>query len=340
LKQAQQRADHAKRRGGVAALRRAVPKSEFAQFSEEALKKFVKEAKLGFQIDDRKFQRYLADLGAMELDEKANMYRSTVAGYLLFGKDPRVRFKQAVLKAHVDYGSSKIEPIDFDQPLVLVPDLVETWLKKSLPLSKDTSTFKRKDVPDFPVDVLREAVINALVHRDYTIEGAKSSLEIDNEKIVVKSPGAPLPSITLEQLNTFKAPSISRNPILTYVFNLMGYMEETGFGMRTFRSLNEKYGLPLPEYTFKDPFLILTFPRSITAAKKVSVFPALSKLNDEELVGYEYIKSKGKIIRKEYEEHFRFDSKKAERHLKKLFDLRLVVRKGSGPSTYYEIIPT
>ncbi|MDP2209234.1 MAG: ATP-binding protein [Bacteroidota bacterium] len=209
------------------------------------------------------------------------MYRPTGAGYLLFGKNPRAKFKQAVLKAHVDYGNSKIEPKDFDQPLVLVPDLVEEWLKKTLSLSKDTSSFKRKDVPDFPIAVLREAVINALMHRDYTIEGAKSTLEIDNEKIIVKSPGAPLPSISLEQLNTFNAPSISRNPILTYVFNLMNYMEETGFGMRTFKEMTEKY-----------------------------------------------------------QDHFKYEKKKAERHMKKLVDLHLIKSKGSGLSTYYEIIAT
>jgi ATP-dependent DNA helicase RecG len=183
-------------------------------------------------------------------------------------------------------------------------------------------------------------VINALMHRDYEIEGAKCSLEIDNEKIVVKSPGAPLPSISLEQLNSFKAPSISRNPILTYVFNLMDYMEETGLGMKTFKEMTEKFGLPSPEYALEDPFLKLTFPRSIASVKSVSAIPALSKLNDEELLGYEYIKVKAHITRKEYQKHFSFDDKKAERHLTKLYDLKLVDRKGSGPSTYYEIIPT
>ena len=340
-KQAQLRADEAKRKGGVAFLKKSIATYDFTQFSEEALSKFIKEAKLHFSLKDKDFQSYLADLGAMKLDENANIYRPTSSGVLLFGKNPRVKFKQAVLKAHVDYGAGTIEPMDFDQPLVLIPGLVEEWLKKSLPLSKNTSSFKRKDVPNFPVEVLREAVINALVHRDYEIEGAKCSLEIDNEKIVVKSPGAPLPSISLEQLNTFKAPSISRNPILTYVFNLMDYMEETGLGMKTFKEMTERFGLPSPEYVFEDPFLKLTFPRSIASAKKVSAIPALSKLNDEELLGYEYIKAQGRVTRKKYQEHFGFKSdKKAERHLKRFFELKLVDRKGSGPLTYYEIIPT
>lgn len=130
---------------------------------------------------------------------------------------------------------------------------------------------------------MREAIINGLVHRSFDNEGAKVSLEIDNDKIVVKSPGAPLPSISLEQLNIFKAPSISRNPIIAYVFNLMGYVEETGFGMRILKSLNQKYGLPLPEYAYKNPFLTLTFPRTLKAVKKVTSHKNVEELTDKEI---------------------------------------------------------
>jgi len=55
---------------------------------------------------------------------------------------------------------------------ILVPDKVDDWLKKVLPASIDRSSFKAKQVPAFPISVIREAVINAIVHRDYTIEGA------------------------------------------------------------------------------------------------------------------------------------------------------------------------
>lgn len=340
LKQAYYRAEKAKAGEVNFTFKNLIPEVDFSQLSEEALGKFINQAKLNYEINNPDFQRYLADVGIMELDSLTQTYRPTGFGILLFGRNPRARFKQAVLKANVDYGSDKVEPKDFHQPLVLIPDLVEEWLLKVLPLSKDTSSFKRKDVPDFPLPILREAVINAIVHRDYNIDGAKSSLEIDNDKIVVKSPGGPVSSITIEQLNTFRAPSISRNPIITYIFSLMGYVEEKGFGMRAMRSINEKFGLPLPEYLLEDPFLTLTFPRNLQAVKRVTHIEGLENLNNEELAGFEFIKSKEVVTRKEYQDHFHFDSdKKAERHLRKMVDLQLIIRSGAGPNVSYMINP-
>jgi len=160
--------------------------------------------------------------------------------------------------------------------------------------------------------------------RDYMIDSAKSSIEIDNDKIIVKSPGAPLPSISIEQLNTFKAPSISRNPVITYVFSLMYYMEEKGFGMKSLRSLNEEFDLPLPEYSFQKPFLSLTFPRNLEVVAKVSQYPRLSELNAGEIKGYEFVKIKDEVSKKEYAKHFGYDEKKAYRHLSKMRKLELI----------------
>ncbi len=315
--------------------------ASFEEFSTEALQKFINEAKLKYRIEDPVFQTYLSTLGVLAFDKNTNRYKPTGVGILLFGHNPRLTFKQAALKAHVDYGADKIEPVTFDQPLVLVPDLVEDWLKKVIPLSKDTSSFKRTDVADFPIEVLREAIINGLVHRSFDNEGAKVSLEIDNDKIVIKSPGAPLPSISLEQLNTFKAPSISRNPIIAYVFNLMGYVEETGFGMRTLKSLNEKYGLPLPEYTYRNPFLTLTFPRTLKAVRKVTSHKNLGELTEKEIEGYEWIKSKEAVSAREYSAHFDIGYKTAQRHLTKMKGLKLIGDNGeptNSPKYKYVVL--
>lgn len=324
----------------ISAMERPVVSFSFEELSAEALQKFISEAKLPYQIEDPAFSKYLIHAGALALDTQANLLKPTGFGILLFGMQPRLTFKQASLKCSVNYGDGNTETKDFDQPLVLIPDLVESWIKKVLPARKDTSSFKRRDIPAFPVDVLREAVINAIVHRDYSIDSAKSYLQISEDRIVVKSPGAPVAAISIEQLNTFKAPSISRNPIITFAFNQMGYVEEMGFGMEALKSLAAKYQLPLPEYNYEVPFLTLTFPRSLDAVKNVSHHPGVNRLNAAELSGYEFIKLREKVKRKDYEDHFKFDKKKAERHLTKMVAEQLITRVGSGSSTYYAIIAT
>ncbi len=314
-------------------IEKPIKTADLSQFSDEALNKFITEAKLSFKISDTPFHEYLADIGVVQFDDKDKIYRPTGIGILLFGKNPRSRFKQAAFMASVEYGADKVEPKTFDQPLVLIPDLIEEWLLKVLPLAKDTSSFKRKDIPDFPPKVLREAIINALVHRNYMIEGAKSSIEIDDFKIVIKSPGAPLPSISLEQLNTFKAPSISRNPIITYVFSLMEYVEEKGFGMKALRSLYADFNLPLPEFSFEEPFLTLRFPRNMEAITEVSERKGIGELNDDELKGFEWIKSKGEISAKDYTIQFGITTRTTSRHLGKMLEFKLIKTNGEHPKS-------
>lgn len=305
------------------------------KFSDEALQKFIKESKLKYQPSDEAFLEYLADFGAMEWDKDDKLFVPTGYGILLFGKNPRARFKNAVLKAHVLYGNQKIEAKDFDGPLVLLPEQIESWLMKVLPLSKDTSSFKRKDVPDFPIAVLREAIVNALVHRDYEIEGAKCEIKIDENKIIVTSPGKPLPAITLEELNTFQAPSLSRNPIITYAFSLMDYVEEKGFGMKTFKSLNKEYGLPIPKYSFKAPFLTLTFPRTQQAVKEVIDNSRIKELSAGELKNFEIFREKIPVSKSEFVEFTGLANRTAERYLRDWTDKGLLIKTGSGPSTKY-----
>lgn len=104
--------------------------------------------------------------------------------------------------------------------------------------------------------------------------------------------------------------------------------------------MRDKYKLPLPIITYDEPDLIVTFPRSGEAVRSLDSSEVLSQLNDEELAGLDFVKTRGEVSRKEYEDHFGFDKKKAERHLGKMVSAGLIERKGSGPGTFYEFITT
>jgi len=308
-------------------------KTKLEDLSLEALQKFLDKSKSNLKINSPEFIDELLQMELIEYDEKLKANIPTGNAILLFGKQPRLKFPQSAVKTKVDFGNGETDVQSFDDALVLIPEKVEAWVKTVIPESFDRSSFGRSKIPSFPIEVIDEVLINAIIHRDYGIDGAKVQLEITPDKIVVKSPGKPVPPIKLEDLQNFTATSISRNKTLAYVFNLMGYMEEVGVGMDTYREMREKYNLPLPVITFEDPNLVVTFPRTADAVRDMSDNDAISQLNDEELVGYDFVKTHKEVSRKEYEDHFKFERKKAFNQLKKMKDLRLIDDNGENPKS-------
>lgn len=300
--------------------------------SQEALQKFLTESKRKYKPDSKEFLNELKEMDLLEYDSKSRKYLPTGNAILLFGKAPRNKFPQAAVKAKVHYGDGNTGTETFDNALVLVPDEVEDWLKKVLPSSIDRSKFKAEQVSSFPIEVIREAIINAIAHRDYSKDGAKVQLEVFEDRIVVKSPGEPPPPITIEAMRNFTATSYSRNKKLTFIFNEMDYMEETALGMDTFKSIRAKYKLPLPIIEYDGGNVVVIFPRTLEAIKKVSN-KAIGKLTEKQLEGFEWIKTKGEVSTREYSAHFDIGYKTAQRHLAKLKELKLIKDNGLEPNS-------
>jgi ATP-dependent DNA helicase RecG len=303
--------------------------------SDEALQLYLKKTGLTMDYKSPEFYQELLESDLLEKNQATQKLVPTGNAILLFGKSPRNKYPQASVKAKVYYGTGESDVQSFDDALVMIPDQVEAWIKKVIPESFDRSSFTREKISFFPPVVIREAIVNAIVHRDYTFDSAKIQLEIYPEKIIVKSPGLPVYPNSLEKLQKFTAKSYSRNKKLTLVFNRMGLMEEAEFGMDTYRVMRDKYKLPLPIITYDEPDLIVTFPRSPDAVRSLDKTEVLSRLNDEELAGLDFVKTKGEISRKEYEDYFGFERKKASNQLKRLKSLGLIDDNGK-PSTSHD----
>lgn len=322
-------------------LQNIVENTNLSSLSEEAINLYLTKTKKKFSYDSEELIKDFISKGLLEINDKTG--EITPNGYciLLFGKNPRDKFKNASVKAKVEFGGGQEPDAEsFDDALVLIPDQIEKWVKKVIPESMDRSSFTREKVSHFPPKVVREAIINAIIHRDYNIKSAKVELEITPEKIEIRSPGEPISPNSLIDLQNFTAISQTRNPELAYIFNLMRFMEETGVGMDTYRTMREKFDLPLPVITFQKSSLVVTFPRTLASMKLTSPNKYIEQLNQEELIGLEFIRANGTIKRIDYENKFGFDKKKAERQLNNLVQLGFIKRKGSGPGTFYEIIAT
>ena len=258
-------------------------------------------------------------------------------GFLLFGKTPREVLHHAGLNATIEFPDGTHDIQNFDGPTILIPDLVEDWLRPKLPNVIDRSRMTREQRPALPFELVREAVNNALVHRDYDLTGATCHLVVTADTVTVRSPGAPLSPITMEQMQAFNAPMYNRNPKLQFAFSGTKLVEGRGLGMRTLGSAAARHGLPVPKYTFDGLYLNLTIYRHARAAVGALKAAVLRAMNEDERSSWEFLATKTSVLRKEYAQHMGFDARKAQRHLKRLVELGLLRKVGASSSTEYEV---
>jgi len=271
--------------------------------------------------------KYLAKSGAIT--------HPTGLGILLFGKNPQVFFPDAVIRATFSSGRRKEDIATFSGSLPKQAKDSLDWFQKTIGRQIDRTDAQREVIYDYPVDVVRESVINALAHRSYDISGASIHLEISDDAIVIRSPGGPVKPVSMERIRSIDAPYFSKNPKITYAFEKLRLSENRGLGFKTIRGLPSEHNLPLPVVTYDSPYLTFAFSR----AYGVGIYDErLGKLSGSEARGFDYIRLNAPITRKAYEEHFGLTTKTAERQLSHFIELNLIKRVGSGPKIAYEVL--
>jgi len=212
------------------------------------------------------------------------------------------------------------------------------WLKDKLPNPIDRTQAQRRDANEALFEILREGIVNALVHRDFAIEGAKCQVAASPEKIVVMSPGSPVEPITMEQLRAFDAPMLSRNPVLHFVFAKMKLAEERGLGLKSMRTRAAEAGLPPPNYSWEDPYVVLTLYPSAESVVEATDSSVLAQLSTAERSGWAWLAGRDTVTSAEYAAALGLPNRTALNHLKRLTGLGLLRRVGAGPATRYEVV--
>ena len=317
----------------LSALEHPATAADLTDFSKEVLGRYHSLCKIEESVDSEGFRRRLAQQGLLTADGPA--FVPSGFGMLLFGQSPREGMPQAGLLGTIHWPDGSEEVRDFDGPMLLIPEQAIQWLKDKLPNPIDRSGAQRKDANESFYELVREGIVNALVHRDYTIEGAKCQLVITPDTITIRSPGYPVKPIELKQLQGFNAPMLSRNPILHYVFAKMELAEERGLGLKSMKTKASDAGLPLPTYAWEDPYLVLKLYRSGKGAVRVLGANVLERLNADAKDTWQIILSKQPMTSAEVMTETGFDERKAQRVLRKLMDEGLVQRIGMGRATQY-----
>ena len=224
--------------------------------------------------------------------------------------------------------------------ILLMPEKAENLLDLTFLPEINRENFHREEVVDISKKLLRELIVNAIVHRDYTIKDKQIRIVASKEKIEIWSPGEPI--VHIEKFKTFEVPSISRNPKLAYIFFKAGLVEERGIGMKELKAFKDDNDLPDPDFRMDEGYFVITIHRKKlkngVPRKDEKVDSIIANLKDEELKGYEYLKLRKKVSKKQYAEYLQLDEKKAQRQLSKFKELKLVKQEGKGRATEYILL--
>ncbi|WP_430640304.1 ATP-binding protein [Calditerrivibrio nitroreducens] len=196
----------------------------------------------------------------------------------------------------------------------------------------------RKDIWEYPLEALREAVINALIHRDY-LDTAPIRIKIYEDKITIWNLGKLMPPLTVEMLKQEHS-GYHRNRFITAVFYYAGLIEKCVSGTIRIIQLCKEQGLPEPEF-METPIGIGAFP--ITFNKDIYTEEQLRKLelNERQIKAEMYVNGKGKITNKEYREISNLKERFATIVLNNLVNKGILVKYGTtGRGTYYAVAKT
>lgn len=306
---------------------------DISDFSDEAQQEFVNRMNLSVKVGSEAYLKYLLQLGLLYNVPRSKLVRPTGLGLLILGRNPQFVFEQARIKFTIEQsvGDAKIK--DIDGPLLLMPGKAEDLLDLSFLPEINRENFHREEIVDIPKRLLRELIVNAIVHRDYEIKGKQIRIVASKERIEIWSPGEPI--VHIEKFRTYEVPSISRNPKIAYIFFKSGLVEERGIGMKELKAFKEDNKLPDPSFRMEEGYFVITVFRKKGKVVKVKSMPLMK---GDLLRGYEFIQKQKTVSKKEYADHFDMDEKKAQRSLAELKELKLIKQQGKGPSTKYVLI--
>lgn len=157
----------------------------------------------------------------------------SVGGLLIFGKIPQRYLPQnGITFAHFNGSEISDELIDKKVIEGRIQDIAEntlTIIKNNILAPSVIKNLKRVEVEEYPKVVLREALVNSLVHRNYSIYGSKIRIFMFNDRIEFRSPGRLPNTVTTEKMKV--GVSFARNPFLVKYMENMRYIDQLGRGI-------------------------------------------------------------------------------------------------------------
>jgi ATP-dependent DNA helicase RecG len=206
----------------------------------------------------------LLNLGLAKTEGRRLVFND--AGALLFARKPSRFIPHSPLDCVMYSGRDKVDILDrkhLEGNLIKNVDEGMAFLRKNLRVRYEIKELKRREILEIPEEALREALLNATVHRDYSFEGAYATIEIFRDRVEISNPGGLPPGLRPED---FGRKAVRRNELIAEIFHRMGEIERVGSGVGRILSSTRSAGLRRPRFEFTT-FFTLTFYRPGTRAR-------------------------------------------------------------------------
>ena len=194
---------------------------------------------------------------------------------------------------------------------------------------------------EYPQAAVREAIVNAVVHRDYSRVGQRIRVFMFDDRIEVYSPGTLPPGVSLEKMRQLESQSVLRNPIIVSVFRDLGsrYIERLGTGVRRMAAAMQAHDLPRPRFDEVGSEFRVTLmgPGERFMAETVARPAWAEGLNDRQVEAVLYVGEHGRITNRDYRDRFGVSNYTAATDLKQLVEMQIMDTAGQGRGRYYRL---
>ena len=287
----------------------------------------------------RKKAKFLTTLSKEHILKNLNLLTNDIpnnACALLFSKRITKFFLNADISCVLYQGDTKAVMLDkkvFESDFLSNFENAVLFILRNTKTRADIINLRRVETPEIPEAALREAVLNAMIHRDYFVQG-RILVEVYEDRVEILNPGK-----LLFSLKDFGKVSILRNPILAGCIQRTEFIEKIGSGIKRIKKL-----FPSVKFNIDTDWFCIIFKRqkSIESIMNVGVnAPVKDTVNVGVNVGVKIlklIKANNKVTYAQMATEFNLSTKTIERYLKILKEQKKIKRIGSDKAGYWKVI--
>ncbi|MFV9507841.1 MAG: ATP-binding protein [Oscillochloridaceae bacterium umkhey_bin13] len=266
-------------------------------------------------------------------------YQPTNAGLLLFAHEIEAHFPQAEVTLVRYQGRDSADSFEREDIRATLPEAVrraERWLMEQMRKGSRMIGLEREDWTQFPPAAVREALVNAVAHRDYSVRGEGIRVALFSDRLEVYSPGRLPGHVTLQNL---VAERYSRNECVVQVLADYGLIERLGYGIDRMLRQMEQAGLPPPSFRETAAGFLVTLqgqPQADLATPTDTRAWARLGLNERQIAAMLQVTHEHRITSRDLQERYpEVSAESIRRDLADLVERGLLLKVGDKRATYY-----